>query len=70
VRGQEDGTGATGVTPLVLQEDFRDHTGSLDNPNIDIQFELMKYHSEFLIGSTFWICSHIGNISIALPSHQ
>jgi hypothetical protein len=55
--------------PLVLQEDFRDHTGSLDNPNMDIQSELMQYHSEFLIGSSFRICSPIGNISITLPSH-
>jgi hypothetical protein len=58
------------VTPLVLQEDFRDHTGLLNNPNMDIQSELMKYHSEFLIGSTFQICSPIGNIAITLRSHQ
>jgi len=58
------------VTLLVLQEDFRDHTGSLDNPNMDIQSKLMKYHSEFIFGSTFRICSGIGNISITLPSYQ
>jgi hypothetical protein len=33
---------------LVLQVYFRDHTGSLDNPNMDTQSELMKYHSDFL----------------------
>jgi len=68
--GDKPGEEGGSVTPLVLQEDFRDHTGSLDNPNMDIQSELMKYHSEFLIGSTFRICSPIGNISITLPSHQ
>ena len=30
----------------------------------------MKYHSNFLIGSTFRICPPIGNIYITLPSHQ
>jgi len=32
------------VMPLVLQVYFRDHKGSLDNPNMDTQSELMKYH--------------------------
>jgi hypothetical protein len=56
------------VTPLVLHVYFQDHTGSLHNPNMDTQSELMKYHSDFLIGSTFRICSPIGSISITLPS--
>jgi len=58
------------VTPLVLQVYFRDHKGSLDNPNMDTQSEPMKYHSDFLIGSTFRICSPIVNISITLPEYQ
>jgi len=59
-----------GVTPLVLQVYFRDHTGSFDIPNMDTQSEILNYHSDFLIGSTFQICSPIGNISITLPSYQ
>jgi len=59
-----------GVTPLVLQVYFRDHKGLLDNPNMDAQSELMNYHSDFLIGLTFRICSPIGNVVITLPSHQ
>jgi hypothetical protein len=55
------------VTPLVLQVYFQDHTGSLDNPNMDIQSELMNYHLDILIGSTFRICSPNGNIFITLP---
>jgi hypothetical protein len=55
------------VMILVLQVYFRDHKESLDYPNMDTQSELMKYHSDFLIGSTFQICSLIGNISIRLP---
>jgi len=43
------------VTPLVLQVYFRNHTGSLDNPNMDTQSEIMNYDSDFLIGSTFRI---------------
>jgi len=53
---------------VVLQVYFQDHSGSLDNPNMDTQSELMSYHSDFLFGSTFQICSPIGNISITLPS--
>jgi len=30
------GNPAAVVTPLVLQVYFRDHSGSLDNPNMDI----------------------------------
>jgi len=56
--------------PLVLQVYFQDHKGSLDNPNMDTQSQLMKYHSDFLIGSTFRICSPIGNISITLHSYE
>jgi len=58
------------VTPLVVQVYFRDHTGSLDSPNIDTQSEIVNHHSDFLIGSTFRICSPIGNISITLRSYQ
>jgi len=58
------------VTPLVLQVYFRDHKGSLDNPNMDTRSELMKYHSDFLIGSIFRICSPIGTVFITLPSYQ
>jgi len=58
------------VTPLVLQVYFRDHSGSLDNPNMDSQSEIMNYHSDFLIGSTFRISSPIGNISFTLPLYQ
>jgi len=47
------------VTPLVLQVYFRNHSGSLDNPNIDTQSEIMYYHSDFLIGSIFQIGSPI-----------
>ena len=58
------------LTPLVLQVYFRDHKGSLDNTNMDTQSELMIYHSDFLIGSTFRICSPIGNVFITVPSYQ
>jgi len=58
------------VTPLVLQVYLRDHTGSLDNANRDIHSEIVNYHLDFLIGSTFRICAPIGNISITLPSYQ
>jgi hypothetical protein len=37
---------------------------------MDTQFKLMKYHSDFLIGSTFRISSPIGNISITLAEYQ
>jgi hypothetical protein len=56
--------------PLVLQVYIWDHKGSLDTPNMDTQFEIMNYHLDFLIGSTFWICSSIGYISITLPLYQ
>jgi len=58
------------VTPLVLQVYFRDHKGSLNNPNMDTQSKLMKYHADFLIGSTVRICSPIGNVFITLPSYH
>jgi hypothetical protein len=58
------------VTPLVSQVYFQDHTGSLKNPNMDTLFEIMNYHSGFLLGSLFQICSLIGNNSITLPSYQ
>jgi len=58
------------VTPLVFQVYFHDHSGSLDYPNMDTQSDIMNYHSDFLIGSTFRICSPIGDISITLPSYQ
>jgi len=58
------------VMLLVLQVYFHDHTGSLNIPNMDIQFEIMNHHSDFPIGSTFQICSPIGNIDITLPSYQ
>jgi hypothetical protein len=58
------------VTPLVLQVYIWDHMGSLDNPNIDTQSELMRYHSDLLIRSSFRICSPIGIISITLPVYQ
>jgi hypothetical protein len=58
------------VTPLVLQVYFRDHTGSLDNPNMDTQSELIKYYLEFLIGLIFRICSPIDTISITLRSYE
>jgi len=58
------------VTPLVLQVYFQDLTGSLDNPNMDAQSESMHFHSDFLIGSTFRICSPIGTIFITLPSYK
>jgi hypothetical protein len=67
--GDKPGEEGGSVTPLVLQVYFWNHTGSLDNPNMDTQSELMKYHSDFLIGSTFRICSPIGNISMTLPPH-
>ena len=58
------------VTPVVLQVYFQDHSESLDNPNMDPQYGIMTYHSDFLIGLTFRICSPIGYISITLPSYQ
>jgi hypothetical protein len=58
---------APAVMPLVLEVYFWDHTESPDNPNMDTQSELMKYHSDFLIQSTFRICSPYGNIVITLP---
>jgi hypothetical protein len=58
------------VTLLVLQVYFGDHTESLDNPNMDTQSEIINYHSDFLIGLYFRICSSIGNITITLPLYQ
>ena len=64
--GEEGGS----VMPLVLQAYFRNHSGSLNNPNMDTQSEIMNHHSDSLIGSTFRICSPIGNISNTLHSYQ
>jgi hypothetical protein len=52
---------------LVLQVYFWDHIESLDNPNMDTLSDVMNYHSDFPVGSTFRICSPIGYISITLP---
>jgi len=57
------------VTPLVLQDTsgiIQDHS----TIHMDTQSEIMKYHLDFLIQSSLGICSHIGNISITLPSYQ
>jgi hypothetical protein len=62
--------GFPNVAPLVLQVYFRVHKGSLDNPNMDTQSELMKYHSDLPIGSTFQICAPLGKIFITLPLNQ
>jgi hypothetical protein len=35
--GDKPGKEGGSVTPLVIQIYFRDHTGSLDNPNMDTQ---------------------------------
>jgi hypothetical protein len=59
--------GFPNVAPLVLQVYFRVHKGSLDNPNMGTQSELMNYHSDCLIGSTFRICSPIRNMFVTLP---
>jgi len=58
------------VTPLVLQLYFWDHTKSLDDPYIGTWSEITNYHSDFYIGSTFWICSPISHISIIRPLYQ
>ena len=58
------------VMPLVLQVYFRGHQGSLNNPSMDTQSELMNCHSDYLIGSNFLICSPIGNIFITLPWYE
>jgi hypothetical protein len=58
------------VKPLVLQVYIRDHTGSLDTPNMDTNSDIMNYHSDFLIGSTFRICSPIDYIAVTLPLNQ
>jgi len=59
-----------GVTPLVLLLSFRDLIKSLNDPSIDTWSEIMNYYSNFYIGSTFWICSPIGHISIAERLYQ
>jgi hypothetical protein len=56
--------------PLVLQVYIRDHTELLNNPNMDTQSEVMSYHSDFLIGSTFRIWVPIGCIPITLPLYE
>ena len=68
--GDKSGREGGSVMPLVLQIYFRDHSRSLDDPNLNTQFTIMSYHSDILIGSTFRICSPIGNISITLLSYQ
>ena len=37
---------------------------------MDTESEIMNYHSDFQIWSTFRTCSPIGNISITLPSDK
>ena len=49
---------------------FRDHTQSLDDAYIDTWSETTNYHSDFYIGSTFWICSPISHIAITRPLRQ
>jgi len=39
------------VIPLVLQVYFSDHTGSLNNPNLQIQSGITNCHSYFRVGS-------------------
>jgi hypothetical protein len=56
--------------PLVLQVYFWDHIGSLNNPKMDTYSDIMKYHLDFLIGTTFQIDSPISNISITLPLNE
>jgi len=48
----------TTFTPLVLQVYFWDHTGSLDNPNMDTQSRFTNCLSDFCIGSTFQISTN------------
>lgn len=45
----------TPVTHLLWQVYLRDHTGLLDDANIDSRSEIMKYHSDYRIESTFQI---------------
>jgi len=59
-----------GVTPLVLEVYFRDHTKSLDDPFIEVWSEITNCHSDFCTGSTFQICSPISHISITWPLYQ
>ena len=58
------------VTPLVLQVYFWDHTGSLNNPNMDRRSGITNCHSYFCNGSTIQISPPISDISIAQPSHE
>jgi len=58
------------VTPLLLAVYFWDHTGSLDNPNMDNQLVITNYHSDFRLGSTFQISSLISNNYITRPLYQ
>lgn len=44
-----------GVTPFVLQVYFLDHTESLGHPIMVTQPRIPNSHSDFRIGSTFWI---------------
>ena len=50
------GEGGGSVTSVVLQVYFRDHSRSLNNPNMNTHSDIMNYHSGFPIGSTFRIC--------------
>ena len=68
--GDKPGEEVGSVMPLMLQVYFRDNSGSLHIPHMDIQSEIKNWHSDFFIRSTFRICSSIGNISITLPSCQ
>jgi len=58
------------VMPLVFQVHFWNHIGSLDISNMDTLSDVMNHHSDVLIGSTFQICSPMGNISITLSFYQ
>jgi len=68
--GDKPGEEGGSVTPVVLQVYFRDHAGSLDNPNMHTQFEIIHYHSDFVFESTFRICSPSGISAITLPLCQ
>jgi len=50
------------VMPLVIQVYFWNHSGSLNDPNEDTWSEIMNYHSDCHLGSTFGI-SHLLFIS-------
>jgi len=58
------------VTPLVLQVYFWDHTGSLDNPNMDTWSGTTHYHSDLRNATTVQNGSPINHISITRPLYQ